>query len=289
MSNRYFIGGNWKLNGTRESIEELVKTYNDGGEFPASAEVVIAPTALHIGYVMENMRKDVSVAAQNISTDKGFGAYTGELTAELFKAWNVGWTLTGHSERRRRQQTRQLGHDEGSKSVANKTAHALSVGLKVILCIGETLQDREAGQTLEVCYEQLRAVQDVISKEDWANIVVAYEPVWAIGTGVTATPEQAQEVHQAVRKWLMTNLSAEIAEATRIIYGGSVKSKNAAGLIACEDIDGFLVGGASITADFIDIIKAVPKVWDDAKRSATSKRSAEEVQSIGADGKRLKT
>ena len=283
-SNRYFVGGNWKLNGTRASIEALVKTYNEGGDIPASVEVVVAPTALHIGYVQENMRKDVAVSAQNVSTDVGFGAMTGELTAELFREYGVGWTLAGHSERRRRKQTRDLGHDEHAQSVAKKTAHSLSVGLKVILCIGETLKDRESGKTLDVCFSQLAAVKDAISIEEWHNVVVAYEPVWAIGTGVSASPEQAQEVHAALRRWLLTNLSAEVASNTRIIYGGSVKPANSSALIACDDIDGFLVGGCSLKADFMEIIRSCPAEWDTARRTELGKRAAESIQAISADG-----
>lgn len=283
-SNRFFIGGNWKLNGTRESIKQLVEVYNQGGTIPSSVECVVAPTALHISYVMDNMRSDVQVAAQNISTDKGFGAYTGELTAELFKEWGVGWTLTGHSERRRRKQTRNLGHDEHAESVANKTQHALAVGLNVILCVGETLQDRETGKTLEVVFSQLAAVKDKIKTEDWGRIVIAYEPVWAIGTGVTASPEQAQEVHAEIRKWIMAQLNSDTAEQMRIIYGGSVKPHNAAGLIACDDIDGFLIGGASLKADFFDIIRSVPETWDSSKRGTIRKLREADIQSIGADG-----
>jgi triosephosphate isomerase len=183
-----------------------------------------------------------------------------------------------------RQQTRQLGHDERAESVAKKTAHSLSVGLKVILCIGETLGDREAGNTLKVCFDQLSAVKNVISSEDWMNIVVAYEPVWAIGTGVSASPAQAQEVHAALRRWLLTNLNEEIAARTRIIYGGSVKPTNAKQLIACPDIDGFLVGGCSLKADFMDIIRSCPAEFDASARGTRLKRSASDIQSIGADG-----
>jgi triosephosphate isomerase len=286
--NKFFVGGNWKLNGTRASIQALVKTYNEGGAFPPSVEVVVAPTALHVGYVMDNIRQDVAVCAQNVSTDKGFGALTGELTADLFKAWGVNWTIAGHSERRRRKQIRGLGHDEGSGSVAKKTQHALGVGMKVIVCIGETLADREAGNTLSVCFEQLRSVKEAIDVSDWTNIVVAYEPVWAIGTGVSASPEQAQEVHLALRRWLLTNLSADVASKTRIIYGGSVKPTNASALIACDDIDGFLVGGCSLKSEFMDIIRACPSEWDSSARSELGKRRASDVQSIGADGKKLK-
>ena len=288
MSNKFFVGGNWKLNGTRESIKALVKTYNDGGSFPDSVEVVVAPTALHIGYALDNLRPDVKVCAQNVSSDAGFGALTGELTADLFKAWGVNWTIAGHSERRRRKQIRGLGHDETADSVAKKTMNALNVGMNVIVCIGETLADREAGNTLSVCFEQLTSVKEAIDIAAWSSIVVAYEPVWAIGTGVSASPEQAQEVHLALRRWLQTNLSSDVAANTRIIYGGSVKPANAKALIACDDIDGFLVGGCSLKKDFMEIIRSCPDTWNSSARSELGKRRASDVQSIGADGKKLK-
>jgi triosephosphate isomerase len=286
--NKFFVGGNWKLNGTRESIEALVNTYNNGGKFPSSVEVVVAPTALHIGYVQSKMRPDVAMCAQNVSSDSGFGALTGELTADLFKAWGINWTIAGHSERRRRKQIRGLGHDEESNSVAKKTKHALNCGMKVIVCIGETLADREAGTTLNVCFEQLTFIKETISVEEWARIVIAYEPVWAIGTGLSASPEQAQEVHASLRRWLLTNLNSEVASATRIIYGGSVKPTNASALIACPDIDGFLVGGCSLKSDFMEIINCCPPEWDSTARSELGKRAANDIQSIGADGKKSK-
>ena len=192
--------------------------------------------------------------------------------------------MTGHSERRRRQTTRQLGHDEHSAAVAGKTAHALSIGMKVILCVGETLADREAGSTLKVCQNQLEAVKSKITIENWKNVVIAYEPVWAIGTGVSASPEQAQEVHCELRKWIMTHLSADIAEEMRIIYGGSVKPKTAPGLIACDDIDGFLVGGCSLTGDFIDIVNACPVEFDVAQRKKKGLENIEKIRSCSAGG-----
>ena len=136
---KFFVGGNWKCNGTPSSVKELIDTYNSAGPFHPSVEVVVAPTALHTQYVMEHCRSDIAISAQNISTDTGFGAMTGELTGELYSEMGVGWTLTGHSERRRRQTTRQLGHNEHSESVAVKTAHALSIGMNVILCVGENV------------------------------------------------------------------------------------------------------------------------------------------------------
>jgi len=133
----------------------------------------------------------------------------------------------------------------------------------------------------------LKEVKDKISVAEWDRIVIAYEPVWAIGTGVSASPEQAQEVHAALRRWLMTELSVGIAEQTRIIYGGSVKPATAAGLIAKDDIDGFLVGGCSLNADFIKIIEAVPKVWDSDRRTLLRERAVSDVQALGADGQKL--
>lgn len=286
---KYFVGGNWKLNGTPEKVQEWISNLNKKQSTP-SCEVVVFPTALHTLTVKNSLTNDVAVGAQNISTDKGFGAYTGELTAELFVASGVTYTLVGHSERRRRKQTRRLGHDESVSSVADKVQHALSAGMKVILCIGETLKDREDGRTLKVCMDQLRAVIDTIPLNAWkSDIVIGYEPVWAIGTGVSATPQQAQEVHEALRLFLTENLSSEIATNLRIIYGGSVKGHNAESLINQPDIDGFLVGGASLKPDFLNIINAVPSKFDISTR--TKKRKAREagIQAIGVDGKKQAT
>lgn len=157
------------------------------------------------------------------------------------------WVIIGHSERR------QI-FGETDELIAQKTVHALEQGLKVIACIGETLQEREAGQTETVVFRQTKALADAI--KDWSNVVVAYEPVWAIGTGKTATPEQAQEVHGALRKWIADNVSADVASALRIQYGGSVTATNCKELASQPDIDGFLVGGASLKPEFVQIVNA---------------------------------
>ncbi len=182
---------------------------------------------------------------------KGVGAYTGEVSAILLKDFGVHWTLTGHSERR-------MGFEmagESSAVVAKKTAIALETGLKVIACIGEQLADREAGRTMDVVAEQLSPIVDAVPIGSWRNLVLAYEPVWAIGTGKVATPEQAEETHAAIRAWLAQRLSPEVARAVRILYGGSVKASNAQTLISCPNIDGFLVGGASLLPEFTEIMK----------------------------------
>lgn len=160
---------------------------------------------------------------------------------------NITWTLLGHSERR-------VILQETDTFVASKTKAALDGGLSVILCCGESLEQREAGKTIEVVTNQLRAVAKEV--QDWSKIVIAYEPIWAIGTGKVATTEQAQEVHAAIREWLAKEVSKETAEATRIIYGGSVSEKNCNELAKEKDIDGFLVGGASLKPAFVDIINA---------------------------------
>jgi len=160
------------------------------------------------------------------------------------------WVLTGHSERRS-----IFGEADGA--TAAKTRLALDAGASAIVCIGESLSEREAGATLPVCFRQLQAVVDALEPALWARVVVAYEPVWAIGTGKVATKEQAQEVHAALRAWLAEKVSADVAAATRIVYGGSVSAANCAALIAEKDIDGFLVGGAALKPEFVQIINSV--------------------------------
>ena len=188
----------------------------------------------------------VQLSAQNCSL-YGNGAYTGETSAQMLKDFGLNWVILGHSERRH-------VFGESDQDVANKVKVALDNNLSVMACIGEKLDERESGQTDAVNARQLNAIREQV--EDWSNIVIAYEPVWAIGTGVTASPEQAQEAHDSVRGWLRSNVSSEAAEKTRILYGGSVTEKNAADLITRPDIDGFLVGGASLKDAFRDIVQA---------------------------------
>lgn len=192
------------------------------------------------------VQDNVKVSAQNISVH-GTGAFTGEIAAEQLVDFGVEWTLIGHSERR------TLFHED-NETVGKKVANAQEVGLNVILCIGETLEQRESNSTNDVLKEQLDATKAHI--KDWSKIVVAYEPVWAIGTGKVASPEQAQETHHYIRSWLSENVSEETAKATRIIYGGSVNEKNCKDLIGQADLDGFLVGGASLKAEFANIVSA---------------------------------
>merc|ERR1719445_147007 len=211
-------------------------------------EVVVCPPSLYSSYVADNIRSDVAVASQDISLYSS-GAYTGDLSAEMVLDSGMKWTLTGHSERR-------TLHGETNEIVGTKTRLGLEGGLKVIACIGETLEQREAGDTLDTVFAQMAAIAAELEEKDWANVVIAYEPVWAIGTGVVATPEQAQEVHSALRGWLSDNVSSGVADACRIIYGGSANAGNCVELSNLSDVDGFLVGGASLTEEFIDVCQA---------------------------------
>lgn len=203
--------------------------------FLSSTEVVVAPSAIHLALVRENLRPEIGVAAQNVF-DKPNGAFTGELSVAQLVDSKIGWTILGHSERRTILR-------ETDETIASKTKYAIENGISVIWCCGESLEERESGKTIEVVSKQLEALKAEVS--DWSKIVIAYEPIWAIGTGKVATVEQAQEVHKAIRDWLK-NVSDKVADETRILYGGSVNEKNCGELGKQPDIDGFLVGGASL-------------------------------------------
>ncbi|CAM9609995.1 unnamed protein product [Heterosigma akashiwo] len=247
---KYLVGGNWKANGTKEQVASWIAMLNEITDIPANAEVVVAPTWLHLPAAQNGVTSGVQISSQNIAKHSGYGAYTGETTAQMLKEFGINWCITGHSERRAME-------GETSEIVAAKTKLAIDNGLKVMFCCGETLEEREAGKLNDVVLaDQCTALKAALQPEDWASVVIAYEPVWAIGTGVTATPEQAQEVHAAIRAWLSSDVHSDIAAATRILYGGSVKGSNAAELIQCPDIDGFLVGGASLKPEFKDIVAA---------------------------------
>lgn len=247
MGRKFFVGGNWKCNGTTEEVKKIVTMLNDA-KVPSQdvVEVVVSPPFVFLGLVKSLLRSDFHVAAQNCWVKKG-GAFTGEISAEMLVNLDIPWVIIGHSERRA-----LLG--ESNEFVGDKVAYALSQGLKVIACIGETLEQRESGATMQVVAAQTKAIAEKV--KDWSNVVLAYEPVWAIGTGKVATPEQAQEVHSGLRDWLQTNVSPEVAQATRIIYGGSVNGANCKELGGKPDVDGFLVGGASLKPEFGDIIRA---------------------------------
>ncbi|KAH8510601.1 hypothetical protein H0E87_008227 [Populus deltoides] len=195
-------------NGTKESITKLISDLNSA-KLESDVDVVVAPPFIYIDQVKSSLTDRIEISAQNSWVSKG-GAFTGEISVEQLKDIGCKWVILGHSERRH-----VIGEDD--QFIGKKAAYALSQGVGVIACIGELLEEREAGKTFDVCYQQLKAYADAVPS--WDNIVIAYEPVWAIGTGVVATPAQAQEVHVAVRGWLKNNVSAEVASKTRIIYG----------------------------------------------------------------------
>lgn len=250
MGRTFFVGGNWKCNGSVKIITDLCsdwKQATDNGDkyTDQPVEIVISPPALYALSTRALLPKNFELALQNCN--KGTGAFTGETAADMLVDLAIKWVILGHSERR-------TIFEESDDIVADKVEYALSKGLSVIACIGEQLEERDNGKTMEVNQRQLSAIAAKVN--DWSKVVIAYEPVWAIGTGKVATPDQAQEVHKFLRNWLSDNVSADVAASTRIIYGGSVKPANASDLASQTDIDGFLVGGASLKSDFTSIIDA---------------------------------
>ena len=246
---KMIIGGNWKCNSTKESVAELCAGLN-AGSMPSDVEVVVSPPFLYLHQaksLLDGSR--FAVAAQNSGLN-GVGAYTGETAPSMLVDNGIKWVVLGHSERR------LVVARETDAEVGAKCRAALDAGLSVIACIGETLDQREDGSLWSVLDAQLDAIVANVGA-DWDRVVVAYEPVWAIGTGVVATPEQAQEVHAFLRKEMEDKVGKETAKATRIIYGGSVNAGNCSDLGKREDVDGFLVGGASLKAeDFLAICNA---------------------------------
>jgi len=245
MPRKFVVGGNWKMNGDKKQICEIV-SFLKGGCLNQDTEVVVGVPAIYLEYARTSLPATIEVAAQNCyKVPKG--AFTGEISPAMIKDVGVNWVIIGHSERR------QI-FKESDELIAEKVAHALESGLKVIACIGETLEERECGKTEEVVFRQTKAIACKI--QDWSRVVIAYEPVWAIGTGKTASPEQAQEVHKSLRQWLCENIGPNVAETVRIQYGGSVTAANCKELACQPDIDGFLVGGASLKPEFVNIVNA---------------------------------
>ena len=251
MSRKNIIAANWKMNMTPSEtaafLDPFLKTFPEA----TSVDIVIAPPFVSLAKASETITSNPAVAlsAQNMSHEAS-GAFTGETSAAMLKEVGCDYVILGHSERRS-----LYGEDD---MVINKKVHAtLAAGLKPILCIGESLEERDGGQLEFVLSQQLEGSLAGISAGQMAEIVIAYEPVWAIGTGRTASPEQAQETQAFVRSVLATLFGSDVAGATRIQYCGSVKPGNAAELIGQPDIDGFLVGGASLDpTSFAEIVKA---------------------------------
>ncbi|ETO35508.1 triosephosphate isomerase [Reticulomyxa filosa] len=265
-SRTYFIGGNWKCNLNRKEVIDLCKGL--ASTDTSKVEVLVAPVALHLALASELLSKTkIHVSSQNVSATQK-GAYTGEIAPDQLVDYDIKWSIIGHSERR------SIYHETDAvvqAKVKNALKHGLSVKffIFIIVCLGETKAERDAKKVQEVCLGQLKAIVGGIEKNQWDQVVIAYEPVWAIGTGDVCGAKEAQEVCQLLRfakilyyvcsniNFLKDNVSGPVANATRILYGGSVKADNALELIQQPDIDGFLVGGASLKVDsFGGIIKA---------------------------------
>ena len=245
MGRKFFVVGNWKMNGNKAFIDSMTQNLSKKQMDP-DVQVVVGPPSCYLMYTREKMPSYIGISAQNCYKETK-GAFTGELSPMMIKDCDCEWIILGHIERR---------HVFGETNVliGEKVSLALGSGLNVILCIGEKLEDRDAGKTEEVCFDQMKAISGHVS--DWSKVVLAYDSLWATGSGIAATPQQAQKLHFALRTWVAENVSVEVSESLRILYAGSVTSTNWQELAACPDIDGFLVGGASLKSDFIDIINA---------------------------------
>nr|VFK50519.1 MAG: triosephosphate isomerase [Candidatus Kentron sp. TUN]VFK51769.1 MAG: triosephosphate isomerase [Candidatus Kentron sp. TUN]VFK58334.1 MAG: triosephosphate isomerase [Candidatus Kentron sp. TUN] len=246
---RILVAGNWKMNGSADSAKSLVSEIKFGLDQVKNAEIAICPPYVYIPIVGSIIQgTDITLGAQNLAKEDP-GAFTGEVAAPMLMDMGCTYVIVGHSERR-------AYYGETDSLVAQKFVRAQKEGLIPIVCVGELLEEREAGKTEQVVARQLDAVVDAAGVSALENSVIAYEPVWAIGTGKTATPDQAQEVHAFIRSRI-ADKSAAVAEKVRIQYGGSVNAGNAAELFAMPDIDGGLIGGASLkSADFLTICAA---------------------------------
>lgn len=243
---RKLVAGNWKMHGSAATAAELVRAVAAG--MPAQIDVAVFPPSVYVAGLVASNASALAFGVQDVS-EHAQGAYTGELAASMAADIGCRYTLVGHSERRQY-------HAESNERVAAKFVQALAAGLTPVLCVGETLEQREAGQTETIVGAQIDAVVKACGIAAFGNAVVAYEPVWAIGTGRTATAEQAQTVHAFIRSQFAKH-DATLANSLRLLYGGSVKPANAAELFAQADVDGGLIGGASlVAADFLKICEA---------------------------------
>ena len=245
MSHRPLIAGNWKMNLLREEARQYCAALKEAGVGIEGPRVLLFPPFTLLPILEEGLAGSaVEWGGQDLHTARA-GAHTGDISGAHLLDWNCRWVLCGHSERR-------CDHAESDELVASKVGTAIDLGLEPVLCVGETLKERECGATQEVLRRQLAAIGDLIG----STPVLAYEPVWAIGTGATASPEQASEIHTFLRRTVAEVAGEDHAATLQILYGGSVKPNNCEALLSRPDIDGFLIGGASLdSATFLDIIR----------------------------------
>jgi triosephosphate isomerase len=253
MARRKFIAGNWKMNTSRAEGVALATAVAAKVGANSNVEVAVCPPSLYLEAVGQAVKgSTVGLGAQNCYHEAK-GAFTGEISPQMLVDIGCKYVILGHSERR------QI-FKESNQDVNRKTLAALAVGLTPIVCVGESLEQRQSGQTAQIVREQIEGSLAGLSVEQMLKVVIAYEPIWAIGTGVVATPEQAEEVHADLRKLLETRYTPEVAASVRIQYGGSVNAENAASLLSQPNIDGALVGGAALKADgFLAIISAAAR------------------------------
>lgn len=247
------VAGNWKMNKNLKEAKELVKGIRKGLKNNSfeNKRVIVAPSFINLNSTVKRTKKsNIEVAAQNMHEAKS-GAYTGEVAADMLTGVGVNVVILGHSERR-------MYFNETNELLAKKVNTALANNLEVIFCFGELLEDRKAEKHFEVVENQLSEGLFHLLKEDFSKVILAYEPVWAIGTGETASPEQAQEMHAFIREVLAKKYDEKTANSISILYGGSVKPANAKEIFSKEDVDGGLIGGASLKSeDFLAIIEAI--------------------------------
>lgn len=248
MSRTFFVGGNWKANPETQAEAKKIVDFCNAAKYDCNVEVVVAAPFVYLHQLKDTLRKDWAVSAENIFTEN-HGAYTGEVTAPMLKDFGVDWTILGHSERRDILK-------ESDEFLAKKATKALSTGMKIIYCCGEHKEEREAGKAVEFVSAQIEKMIPAIPLDKWADVVIAYEPIWAIGTGLVASTQDAQEMCKAIRDIIASKVNADVASKVRILYGGSVKPDNCNDLAAQPDVDGFLVGGASLTEGFIKIVQS---------------------------------
>ena len=245
------VAGNWKMHKNAEETEDLLNDLIDKLPNDVEARVIVAPTFVNLSSAVEHLQfTNIGVAAQNMHQSES-GAFTGEISADMLKSIGVNIVILGHSERR-------AYFHETDALLAEKVNTALKRELEVIFCFGEELKDRQSEQHFNIVENQLKDGLFHLEAKDWENIILAYEPVWAIGTGETASPEQAQEMHKFIRQTIETKFGAEVAENVSILYGGSVKPENAKEIFGKSDVDGGLIGGAALKAtDFSAIVAGV--------------------------------
>ncbi|MEP0263939.1 triose-phosphate isomerase [Dokdonia sp.] len=249
MSRKHIVAGNWKMNNTQAETTALISDLTQK-EKTSNAEVIIAPTSINLYTAVSQLEgSSIQVAAQNMHQAEN-GAYTGEISASMLKDVGIQTVILGHSERR-------AYFYENDTLLAQKVNTALSHGLRIIFCFGEELDDRKNGKHFDIVESQLKNAIFHLTSDQWSQIILAYEPVWAIGTGETASPEQAQEMHAFIRKTVSESYDVTTANNVSILYGGSVKPANAKEIFSKPDVDGGLIGGAALKADdFFAIVNA---------------------------------